>query len=121
MLTRRLQTLLGFASCVLGSALVIAACDLNPQPLPPGDNGGNDAGALPPTGGQTSQDAASSLPPGADAGATVPIVGVDAGLVSDAGPASDGSASDGGADGPEDAPADGETDASPADASEDGG
>ncbi len=128
MLTRRLQTFLGFASGVAGAALVVAACDLNPQPLPPGDNGENDAGALaPPTGGQTSGDAGASSPPIADSGTTVPIVTADAGLesdagsVSDAGPASDGSASEGGADAAEDAPADGETDASPADASEDGG
>ncbi len=116
MLTRRYRFWTGLALVALGAALA-AACDLNPQPLPPGEtaNGSADSGALPVAAGSGdggnanfgggNQDAgdggpASEQPP-PDSGEAD---GGDASVEADAGDAApmDGSA-DGSADGSEDA------------------
>jgi hypothetical protein len=115
MLTRRYRIWTGLILVVVGAALA-AACDLNPQPLPPGDtaNGAADAGAgsAPVATGQGDaggtnfgagdQDAGDAGEGGADTGLPgEPIPdGGDAGVEADAG---DAAPVDGAADGGEDA------------------
>ena len=106
----------GVPQMLVVGALLLAGCDLNPQPLPPGDTPG-DATATPGAGGSTGGDSADAgptkfgdagnpMPPVGDAGldAMVPAdAGLDGGDAGDAatdgGDAGDGGTSDGGGDG----------------------
>ncbi len=105
---------------VLSVAAVVAACGLNPQPLPPGDNAGfsaEDAGTTSASsssggGGATSPDGGELLGTDAFAPPTAFVDGGDAG-------SSDGG--DAGADGASDAGADAEPGADASDASDEGG
>ena len=118
MLTRRHPVLALVLLCALGGAWTVAACDLNPQPLPPGATGsfgsGNDAGgvATTPTAGVDAGEPAAGPgdaggpipPPAGDAGAGGSDADASSGL--DDGGAKDAGALDGAADAPTDAPAD---------------
>ena len=120
MLTRRLQALFVLLFC--GAAWFVA-CDLNPQPLPPGESADEDAGAEfgggnggglaaadagTTSSGTSTEDAGSAPGQNADAG--------DSGAP-DAGAGSREAGADGAADAAEDSPSDG----GQADAGEDGG
>ena len=106
-------------------ALLVAACDLNPQPLPPGFTGGNDqspgtdggtfaADDAGTHGGGGREDASAPVngPDSGSSGSSDAGVSVDAGNVSDATvpPGADASA-DATSDSPSDAESDAETDA----------
>jgi hypothetical protein len=102
MLTRR-RPLLALVVLAVVAASAGVACDLNPQPLPPGFSSG-----APGAGGDNGADAAASVPTNgggghdagfsADAGGTPPVAGGDGG-VSDAETGGDGGvASDAGGD-----------------------
>ena len=117
MLTRRFPRLTGFVVlAAAGAAIAAEACDLNPQPLPPGDLpssgfAAEDAGSGPTTpvtgtssdaGFATNGDASAAPgPPSGEGGAA------DSGLPTDGGPA-DASADveDASTDAPSDAPSD---------------
>jgi hypothetical protein len=115
MLTRRFRTLALLALAALAGAAAVAACDLNPQPLPPGEQAGvsEDAGAagLPGENGGGGIDSGATLV-SADGGpsGTPPFAAGDCG---------EQDASDAAGDATEDA-ADGQADA-PNDAGEEGG
>jgi hypothetical protein len=133
MLTRRFHVLAGLTLSAVWVALVVGAtaCDLNPQPLPPGEQSGfaNDAGASSSSGGGSmAADAGVTSPPlgAGDAAAATPS-GSDAAV-----PEGGAQSLDGATDAPEDAAVDGEAGApmdggfaadadADTDASEDGG
>ncbi len=74
MSARKHRTPLLLLTAFLGAA-GIAACTLNPQPLPPEDDDrlkANDPEEAPGTGGTTSQDGAASVPPARPADASAP-------------------------------------------------
>ena len=97
MLTRRFQILAGFAVFALAAAFA-AACDLNPQPLPPGltANGEEDAGAsTAPSGGGQGSDAGIGTLSADDAGVPTSVGSEDGSA--DSPPHSDAGSADGAA------------------------
>jgi hypothetical protein len=117
MLTRRLQGWILLAAVVLAVAVGVAACGLNPQPLPPGEQA--------PAGSIEDGGATASLPNGSAEGDGAALANSDGGpVVAPPSVTGDGGASgdagDAAPDGSQDAASDAESDA-PADAAEGGG
>jgi hypothetical protein len=118
MLTRRFQILAAVGLSAVVATLAEVGCDLNPQPLPPGDTSEDAGGSLTLGGGGSADSGSPSFAADAGTVSPPPVNGGDAGLSGSepdgAGPgASDGGTADATSDASsEDASPDGQTDAS---------